>query len=178
MTTENKKQRSAPRFRDLAFPFRIISGFLFATIVALTILQVFCRFVLDSPLIWSEELVRLFLVWLTFLGAAVLCWDGTHLNVDALFIKIHPKARQWVRVFNRTLALGFLIILVYYSIPLVMIDHMTTMSAFDVPASVVRVPATIGGGLMILFIILRWVYRTRREKKANPEKFRHSTDPM
>jgi len=69
MSTENKKKNSAPKFLDLAFPFRIISGFLFASIVTLTVVQVFFRFVLDSPLIWSEELVRLFLVWLTFLGA-------------------------------------------------------------------------------------------------------------
>jgi len=176
MTLE--KQKSIKRLIDLAFPFRVISGILFVAIVALTILQVFCRFVLGSPLIWSEEVVRLFLVWLTFLGAAVLCWDGKHLNVDVLFIKIHPRARQWVRVFNRTVALGFLGILVYYSIPLVMIDHMTTMSAFDVPASVVRVPATIGGGLMIFYIILRWVYRSRRERLSGGEAFDDRTDPM
>ena len=172
------RQKKTRRFLDLAFPFRIISGILFATIVSLTILQVFCRFVLDSPLIWSEELVRLILVWLTFLGAAVLCWDGTHLNVDTFFIKIPPKPRRWVRGFNRACAVVFLVILVYYSIPLVQIDHMTTMSAFDIPASVVRVPATIGGGLMVFYIILRWVYRNRRERLLTGEAFDDRTDPM
>jgi TRAP-type C4-dicarboxylate transport system permease small subunit len=112
------------------------------------------------------------------LGAAVLCWDGTHLSVDTFFVKLPPKIRHRVRNINRIIALLFLIILVYYSIPLVMIDHMTTMSAFDVPASVVRVPATIGGGFMILFILLRWVYRFRREKSANGQTFYDSTDPM
>jgi TRAP-type C4-dicarboxylate transport system permease small subunit len=171
-------QRQNRKFPDWAFPFRIISGFLFATIVALTIAQVFFRFILDSPLIWSEELVRLFLVWLTFLGAAVLCWDGTHLSVDTFFVKLPPKARHWVRNVNRLLAILFLIILVYYSIPLVMIDHMTTMSAFDVPASVVRVPATIGGALMILYIVLRWAYRFRRERSTKGDTIYDSTDPM
>jgi len=165
-------------FLDLALPFRIICGFLFAAIVTLTVVQVFCRFVLDSPLIWSEELVRLFLVWLTFLGAAVLCWDGNHLNVDTVFIKIPPGPRRWVRGFNRAVAIVFLIILVYYSIPLVQIDHMTMMSAFDIPASVVRVPATIGGGLMIFYIICRWLYRNRLERRIKAETFDDSTDPM
>jgi TRAP-type transport system small permease protein len=172
------RQKGVPNFLDLAFPLRILSGFLFASIVTLTIAQVFCRFVLDSPLIWSEELVRLFLVWLTFLGAAVLCWDGTHLNVDSFFLKIPPKARQWVRGFNRAVAVFFLIILVYYSIPLVQIDHMTTMSAFDIPASVVRVPATIGGGLMLFFIILRWLYRVRRERQSKEDAVYDNTDAM
>jgi TRAP-type C4-dicarboxylate transport system permease small subunit len=55
---------------------------------------------------------------------------------------------------------------------------MTTMSAFDIPASVVSVPATIGGGLMILYIILRWVYRNRRERLSEGEAFNDRTDPM
>jgi TRAP-type C4-dicarboxylate transport system permease small subunit len=175
--TKNRR-KDVREFLDLAFPLRIICGFLFASIVTLTIVQVFCRFVLDSPLIWSEELARLFLVWLTFIGAAVLCWDGTHLNVDSIFMKIPPKPRQWVRGFNRGCAVFFLVILVYYSIPLVQIDHMTTMSAFDIPASVVRVPATIGGGLMIFYIILRWIYRVRRERQSKEDAFYDSTDPM
>lgn len=165
-------------FLDLAFPLRIICGCLFGAIVTLTVVQVFCRFVLDSPLIWSEELVRLFLVWLTFLGAAVLCWDGNHLNVDTVYIKIPPGPRRWVRGFNRAVAIVFLIILVYYSIPLVQIDHMTMMSAFDIPASVVRVPATIGGALMIFYIIFRWIYRNHRERRFKGEAFDDSTDPM
>jgi len=174
---ENTSKKSRI-FLDLALPFRIVCGCLFAAIVTLTVVQVFCRFVLDSPLIWSEELVRLFLVWLTFLGAAVLCWDGTHLNVDTVFIKIPPGPRRWVRGFNRTVAIVFLVILVYYSIPLVQIDHMTMMSAFDIPSSVVRVPATIGGGLMIFFIFFRWIYRNRLERRFKGEAFDDNTDPM
>ncbi|MBT3359955.1 MAG: TRAP transporter small permease [Rhodospirillales bacterium] len=144
---------------DLAFPLRIIVGLLFGSIVAMTIAQVFFRFVLDSPLIWSEELSRLFLVWVTFLGAAVVCWDGTHLSVDTVLSKIPVKARRFLRAFNALVVLGFLYIFVDSSIIMVQIEHITTLGSLDIPASVLRVPATIGGGLMIFFIIMRWVYR-------------------
>lgn len=36
--------------------------------VATMLLQVFCRYVLNASLSWSEELTRLLFVWLTFLG--------------------------------------------------------------------------------------------------------------
>jgi TRAP-type C4-dicarboxylate transport system permease small subunit len=36
--------------------------------VATMMLQVFCRYVLNASLSWSEELTRLLFVWLTFLG--------------------------------------------------------------------------------------------------------------
>ena len=51
---------------DLAFPLRLVVGAGFGVIVVLTIAQVIFRFVLDSPLVWSEELARLLLVWVTF----------------------------------------------------------------------------------------------------------------
>ena len=80
------------RARDFALPLRILVGLTFATIVSLTIAQVFFRFALDDPLIWSEELVRILLIWMTFVGAAVVCWDGRHLNVDVIFIRRPPAA--------------------------------------------------------------------------------------
>ena len=56
---------------DLALPLRVLVGVMFLTIVILTLVQVFARYVLNSPLLWSEELARLLLVWVVFLGGAV-----------------------------------------------------------------------------------------------------------
>ena len=81
------------RARDFALPLRSLVGLTFATIVSLTIAQVFFRFALDDPLIWSEELVRILVIWMTFVGAAVVCWDGRHLNVDVTFIRLPPATR-------------------------------------------------------------------------------------
>ncbi len=163
---------------DLALPLRVIVGLGFGTIVVLTIAQVFFRFVLDSPLVWSEELSRLLLVWVTFLGAAIVCWDGTHLNVDTFYMKLPLGIRRVVRVFNGAIALIFLIILVDNSIIQVQIEHITTLGSLDIPGSYVRVPATIGGALMILFIVLRWGYRLRLERRIRGDDATVNREPM
>jgi TRAP-type C4-dicarboxylate transport system permease small subunit len=31
---------------------------------------------------------------MTFVGAAVVCWDGRHLNVDVIFVRLLPAARR------------------------------------------------------------------------------------
>lgn len=148
--------------RDWALPLRIIVGCAFATVVTLTIAQIFFRFVLDSPLVWSEELVRILVVWMTFLGAAVICWDGRHLSVDVAFVRLPPRLRRGLRVFNTAVALVFLAVLVWYSIPLVELAMYVTIGALDLPEAVYRVPATVGGVLMILFVVLRVALRWRR----------------
>jgi TRAP-type transport system small permease protein len=164
MTGDDEKNDKG--YRDLAYPLRIMAGTMFGTIVVLTIAQVFFRFVLDSPLIWSEELARILLVWTTFIGAVVVCWDGTHLNVDVFFIKLPPGPRRWVRAFNALMAILFLTILAYFGIPIVEIAMMTDTGALELPTAVIRGPAVVGGILMICFIALRWFYRLPGEKKA------------
>lgn len=146
---------------DLAWPLRILVGCAFALIVGLTIAQVFFRFALDSPLIWSEELARLLLVWVTFIGAAVVAWDGTHLNVNVVFVHLPSRLKAVMRWFNLLVALTFLTILVWFSIPLVRIESMADMGALGIPFGWVRVPATVGGGLIIALILLRRFYRLR-----------------
>ena len=93
MSTSKHAETTPPR-TDLALPIRIVVGLGFGLIVALTIAQVFFRFALDSPLIWSEELARLLLVWVTFVGAAVVAWDGTHLNVDVVFSRLPDRGSK------------------------------------------------------------------------------------
>jgi TRAP-type C4-dicarboxylate transport system permease small subunit len=151
---------------DWALPLRIIVASTFAVIVTLTIAQVFFRFVLDSPLVWSEELVRLLLIWMTFIGAAVVCWDGRHLNVDVLFVRLPAPARRALRLVNVVLAVAFLAILAWGGWPLVELGHWVEIGALDLPESYYRVPAIIGGVLMILFILLRALLRW---KKPSPD---------
>jgi TRAP-type C4-dicarboxylate transport system permease small subunit len=142
-------------------PVRIAVGCAFGLIVVLTIAQVFFRFALDSPLIWSEELSRLLLVWVTFVGAAVVAWDGTHLNVDVVFARLPARLKAVVRTLNLLVALGFLAVMVWFSIPLIRIEAMADMGALGIPYSWVRIPAAVGGGLIIAFILLRRFYRLR-----------------
>ena len=162
---------------DLAFPLRIVVGVMFLAIVSLTLAQVFARYVLNSPLLWSEELVRLLLVWLVFLGGAVVCWDGRHLNVDTFFLRSSGKTRSILRTLNIIIALFFLGVLAWSSLPLIQIEWIINMGSIPIPISFVRIPALVGGVLMIVFILLRRFYRLPLEKKADP-KLDHSKEVM
>ena len=152
--------RSPPPI-DLAWPLRQVVGAGFAVIVVLTIAQVFFRFVLDSPLIWSEEVARLLLVWVVFLGAAVVAWDGSHLNVDVVFTRLPARWRRWVRNLNLFLACGFAGLLAWNTIPLIKIESYVDMAAIGLPMSWLRAPAAIGGFLLVLALLLRRFYRLR-----------------
>ena len=81
---------------------RAVISSLMAGIVLLTLAQVLFRYVINSPLGWSEELARYAFVWVTFVGAAVLLRrrDG-HPAVDSLHQSVGPRARQGIEVLSR-----------------------------------------------------------------------------
>jgi len=163
---------------DLAFPFRTIAGTLFCIIIVLTITQVICRFVFNSPLVWSEEVARLSVVWMTFLGAAVVCWDGTHLNVDVMFLNMPSRVRRWARDFNAVVAVFLLGVVIYYALPLIRISNRHLIGSLNLPVSVIRASAAVGCGLMIAFIVLRRLYRLPKEKARLGDAFDDSADTM
>lgn len=69
--------------------------FLGLTMALVVALQVFCRYLLNHSLFWSEELARYLMVWLTFLGASVAYCRGAHPGVD-LFCAMLPDRLQRV----------------------------------------------------------------------------------
>ena len=162
--SEDHREGQAPQADrlDLAWPLRCLVGVGFTIIVVLTLAQIFFRFVLSQPLIWSEELVRLLLVWATFVGAAVVAWDGRHLSVDVAFQLLPKGLKRAVRWINLAIASAFLLVLSSTSIRLVRIEAMTDMGALGLPYSWMRLPATVGGALTFLYLLLRFLGRRGR----------------
>jgi len=71
-------------------------------IVLVVMLQVVGRYLLPNPFIWPEELTRLMLVWLTFIGGAAVTRRGAHIAVDLLVSRL-PEA--WRRIVDVAISL-------------------------------------------------------------------------
>ena len=55
---------------------------LFAALTVVVSLQVFTRFVLHIPFIWSEEVARFLFFWVVLLGAALSVRSRRHFTID------------------------------------------------------------------------------------------------
>ncbi|GLB60310.1 TRAP transporter small permease [Cytobacillus sp. NCCP-133] len=147
--------------RDYALPFRyIISGSLLV-IVVVTILQVIARFIFDKPLVWSDELARFILIWMVFIGAAVVSFDDKHMAVELLQEKMSPKVKLITSLVMRAMILVFLSITAYSSIELVKVSHYLESGALEIPFSYWRVAATVGCVLMFIFIVIKSIHDIR-----------------
>jgi TRAP-type C4-dicarboxylate transport system permease small subunit len=62
--------------------------------------QVFFRYVLNSPLGWSEEVGRATLVWITFFGSFAAFTDDKHMRITLLYNKFSDSTKRKVKIFG------------------------------------------------------------------------------
>ncbi len=54
----------------------------------------FTRYVLRSPLVWSDELATILFLWLAMLGSVVAYRRGEHIRLSVLVRRASPRVRR------------------------------------------------------------------------------------
>ena len=73
---------------------KTITWIAFAIMLALLLIQVFCRYLFEMPLAWAEEMVRYTYIAVSFLGAAVALRERTHISIDILPSLLESKVKN------------------------------------------------------------------------------------
>lgn len=71
----------------------LLAAICFVVILVLALLQVFCRTVLGVGVPWTEEINRLFFVYLVYLGAAVSVMKAEMIAVDTVLQALKGAVR-------------------------------------------------------------------------------------
>lgn len=96
---------------------RTIDGFAvvaFTGMFGCVIAQVFFRYFLDDPLVWSDELARYLFVWVSFLGWIIAARRRSHLSIDMAATRMGPRGKAVLRAFGALAAIAFAAILAWY----------------------------------------------------------------
>ena len=77
------------------------------------IVQVFCRYVIDMPLTWTQDIIVIGFVWTVLFGACYTMRAGRHVKFTMIYDKLGPKGAAVSRL------LGDLIIVVTFIVLIV-----------------------------------------------------------
>jgi TRAP-type C4-dicarboxylate transport system permease small subunit len=86
-----------------------LSGWLVPLMMMLVVVDVFMRYVMQRPLMVSDEISAYMLVALSFLGFAYTWRQGGHVRVEILVGRLSPRARDRVRLAGLILTLIFML---------------------------------------------------------------------
>lgn len=132
-------------------------AFIALLICGAVIVAVFSRYVMNASVPWADELPALALIWLTFLGAAVLARNNENLNFDGVIAILPESAQRVLEIFNGILILIFLGVLVYYGWLLTVQTWGRPAVTLPISMGVVRLIVPVSGVLMMLVYAIRIV---------------------
>ncbi len=116
----------------------------------LVLWQVFTRYCLNNPASFTEELVRDFLIWTGFFGAAYAFSSREHMALTFLRDKTDPRTQRLIKIFVDALILVFAVsIIVIGGTKLALSAQMEYSALLGIPRSLVYAVAPISGVFII-----------------------------
>src|SRR5690242_14986449 len=150
-----------------------IAFVLFWSLAFIVFLQFFTRYILNDSLAWTEEIARYGLMWIVFIGGAMVTRRNTHIAVELLSNVMKPgPARAIVLAVVDIIKLAFLGLLAFVSWTITERMHYQRMTVFDLPMSYVYAGVALGCFLMLIRQALN-VWRNARVGWRRPDDITH-----
>lgn len=106
---------------------------LFGFIVTIMLVSIFFRYVLNSSLSWTDEVIRFAFVWFALLGAAIVFRDNAAIRVDIVPELLPPRLRVFLDKAGRCLIVAFYGFLLVAGMLWTLKTQGTRMSSLDFP---------------------------------------------
>ena len=75
---------------------RTIVGAAIFVSIAINFANIAGRYLFSAPILWAEEILNYLMVWSVVLGAVLVTWEGRHIKMDLLSVRIASPAREVV----------------------------------------------------------------------------------
>ncbi len=137
----------------------LVSVTALAILVFVVSVQVFCRYVLQNSLDWTEELARYLLIWSVLFGCSYAMKEDAHLEMSVLRSMTGPRTKKVIHVFSCLMCLVFCIIMInagMESIENIRWSEQTT-PAMQIPAWIIWMAMPLGFALMGIHAVLRMI---------------------
>lgn len=141
---------------------------IFWSLAFIVFLQFFTRYILNDSLSWTEEIARYGLMWVVFIGGAMVTRRNTHIAVELLSNVMKPGlARQVLLAAVDAIKLAFLTFLAYISVTITERMGIQRMTVFDLSMSWVYAGVSFGCFLMLFRQIMNF-WRNARIRWKKP----------
>ena len=144
---------------------KTITCIVFAIMLSILLIQVFCRYVFSMPLAWAEELVRYTYIAVSFTGAIVTVRERSHIGIDIILSIVNKvfktdrsrrNAMDALDIFSSVVQVIFFTVItvwmIEYNIDIAAKNQITTANEW--PMWIMCLPVTISCGLMAFHGVL------------------------
>ncbi len=107
-----------------------------------------------TQMAWTEEIGRLLLLWLGFVGAGLITREEKHFVIDLFTGRMRRRTRLLWQLFGDAVSFIFLAVLIRETIPVV-VDQMDqiTSGAVEMPLGLFSLSLLAGSGIMVFYLV-------------------------
>lgn len=116
---------------------------------------VIARYVLHTPLVWSDELASILFLWLSMLGAVVALRRGEHMRMTGLVSRVGPGARALLEALAVIVPLAFLLMMLHPAADYAQEESFIVTPALEVSNSWRAAAIPVGIALMVIACLFR-----------------------
>ncbi len=113
--------------------------------------NVVLRYGFNYTLAWSEELVRIVIIYSTFIGASVAVRQGAMIRIDAV-VQVFPRLKKGLTLYTHLLMLGFAGIMVFHGCKMAHLQWLTHQKTIimQIPLVIVYAVMPVTGVMIFL----------------------------
>jgi TRAP-type C4-dicarboxylate transport system permease small subunit len=119
-------------------------------VVAITVYNVFNRYVLEQSGVWAPELAGIIFAWVVFLGASAAWKRGMHISIDVLVRRLPTAGQAVARHGARLLLIAFFAYAAYLAAKITISSYSRESPVLRVPFSFIYASALIAFASMLL----------------------------
>ncbi|MGE5553029.1 MAG: TRAP transporter small permease [Betaproteobacteria bacterium] len=144
--------------------FEGVIGLLLMVIFVLTVVNVFCRYVLNYSFGWADELSRFMFIWIGFLGATVVYASDGHAALTLFLRKFRQPLQRMVRVTTTFLETGVFAIFLWQGVFMVW-NTVNLSPALYIPMKIVYACVPIGAFFGVVYALEKAVALLRGKEE-------------
>lgn len=144
---------------------------LFGGIALLTIYQVLARYILNSPLVWSEEVIKYLMIWIVLLGTAIALRKGLLISVEIILHLVPRTIKKGLMVTITLINMIFLFLLVRYGIDILGTIEGQTTGALELPVSwtYAAIPVASVLGLINCLVVFIEIFNSKGDSEVDKD---------
>jgi len=148
---------------------------LLAAMVAIVFANVCMRYLLGTSVIWSEEVARHLMIWLTFIGSGPALRSGAQIGIDTLQDALPPRAARALRWVLALAMLALFVALAWYGVDYALRTRFQTSAALGVSMMYVYLGMPVGCALLAVHLLLVLRRYVRGREFVNDDGVSHDS---
>jgi tripartite ATP-independent transporter DctM subunit len=132
----------------------------------LLLANVIFRYVLNTPLIWGDELASLLFIWLAMLGVVIALRRGEHMRLTVFVSKMTPSRRAFSHCLVNVIVVSFVLMLMGPAWEYAQDQWMIITPALEIQDTFRVASIIVGAALMLVLALVRLMEQARTRDLA------------